>query len=323
MGFNAEDYKRIREEYADKYKKDQLAADVRTMEIHAQLPEVLEIDRTLSHTALDIMAVIRSGNTEAGIRALEKRNGELLAKRAELLIAAGYPEDYTDVHYECDKCKDSGFGEDMTMCECMRRALALAGYQSSGLGALIGKQTFDNFEYKYYPAEMLKSTKKAVDMLKSFAETFDKDTYKNFIMTGTPGLGKTHLSTAVAQKVIDRGFDVLYVSAVSMMNDFEQKRFGSGTGLAPLNDTSRYQSCDLLIIDDLGTEVVNKFTQAYFYEVINMRMNLRKCTMINTNLTFSELQSLYSERVSSRILGEYQPLLLKGVDIRKQKSINN
>ncbi len=321
MGYNPEDYKRIREEFAEKHKKVRADADARTMEIHALLPDVFEIDKKLSHTALDIMSIIRSGNVDEGIRAIRERNDELLAQRAALLKAAGYPENYTDVRYECSKCMDTGFGEDMKMCSCMRRALALAGYQSSGLGALIGKQTFDNFEYKYYPADMLKMIKREVELLKGFADGFDKNTYNNFILTGAPGLGKTHLSTAVAQTVIDRGYDVLYVSAVSMMSDFEQKRFGNGTGLSSLNDTSRYQECDLLIIDDLGTEVVNKFTQSYFYEVINTRINIHKCTIINTNLSFAEIQSLYSERISSRLIGEYQPLSFKGVDIRTQKRI--
>ena len=158
-------------------------------------------------------------------------------------------------------------------------------------------------------------------MLKSFANGFNSDTYRNFIMIGTTGLGKTHLSTAVAQTVIERGYDVLYVSAVSMMGDFESKRFGNSTSLTKANDISRYYFADLLIIDDLGTEVVNKFTQSYFYEVINTRLNMRKSTIINTNLTPSELTALYTDRISSRILGEYQPIQFSGTDIRKQKSI--
>ncbi len=322
MGYNPDDYKRVKEEYSQKYKRAQAAADERRMMIHAALPEVFEIDKQLALTPLAIMDIIRKGgDTEAAVRALEKKNNELLLRRGELLRSAGYPEDYTDVHYECDKCNDSGYGADSKMCSCMRRALAVAGYKSSGLGSLIGAQTFENFEFKYYPAEMLGFVKKSVDTLRGFAEGFDKDTYKNFLLVGAPGLGKTHLSTAVAKSVIDRGFDVLYVSAVSMMNDFEQKRFGNGTGLGPSNETSRYNECDLLIIDDLGTEVVNKFTQSNFYEVINTRINQRKCTIINTNLSLPEINSLYSDRISSRILGEYQPFLFKGVDIRKQKSL--
>ena len=125
---------------------------------------------------------------------------------------------------------------------------------------------------------------------------------------GTTGLGKTHLSTAVAERVIERGFDVLYVSATAMLADFEEKRFGNASAAATGNDTERYYGCDLLIIDDLGAEVVNKFTQAYLYDVINSRMNNRKCTVINTNLTPTEIMSVYAERIHSRIFGEYLPL---------------
>ena len=123
------------------------------------------------------------------------------------------------------------------------------------------------------------------------------------------------------QFLIDRGFDVLYVSAVSMLGDFEERRFGNSAGSSRSNDVSRYYDADLLIIDDLGTEVVNKFTQSYFYEVINTRINTRKCTIVNTNLTVSDIMDTYTERISSRILGEYRPLLFKGTDIRKQKGL--
>jgi DNA replication protein DnaC len=322
MGYNVEDYKRVKEGYSQKYVRAREKAEARRVAIHAELPEIFEIDRVLAGTGLEIMKIITSGvkDTQKSVDALEARNNELLKKRGELLVANGYPVDYTDVHYECEKCGDTGY-VDTVMCSCMKRALAKAGYESSGLGALIGKQTFENFEYKYYPADMLKQTKMGVEMLELFAKGFDRDTYKNFIMTGTAGLGKTHLCTAVAQSVIDRGHDVLYVSAVGMMNDFEEKRFGNGTGMSRTNDVSRYYECDLLIIDDLGTEVVNKFTQSYFYEIINTRINMRKSTIINTNLTFTELCELYTERISSRILGEYLPLLFKGIDIRKQKSL--
>ena len=117
--------------------------------------------------------------------------------------------------------------------------------------------------------------------------------------------------------VIDRCFDVQYVTATGMISDFEQKKFGGAEKDSV--DTSRYYSADLLIIDDLGTEVVNKFTQSYFYEVINSRINARKCTIINTNLAPKDIMELYTERIASRILGEYQPLRFGGVDIRKQR----
>ena len=319
MGYNVKDYVRIRDEYTKKYQVARNRAETRRMEIHARIPEVRDIDAKLSRTGLDIMDAIQHGrDTEAAIRELEARNNQLIARRGEILSAYGYAPDYTDVHYDCELCGDTGFVE-TTMCECMKKALVKAGFESSGLGNLIGSQSFENFEFKYYSKEKLPLVRSGVDELKSFAESFDSSTYKNFIMMGTTGLGKTHLSTSVAERVIKRGYSVVYVSAVSMIRDFSNSiHRGRDNDVV---DISKYYDCDLLIIDDLGTEVTNRLTQSYFYEVINERINGRRCTIINTNLTIAEIKENYSDRVFSRVLGEYVLLPFEGVDIRKQKSL--
>ena len=319
MGYNVKDYVRIRDEYTKKYQVARNRAETRRIEIHARIPEVRDIDAKLSRTGLDIMDAIQHGrDTEAAIRELEERNNQLIARRGEVLGAYGYAPDYTDVHYDCDLCGDTGFVE-TTMCECMKKALVKAGFESSGLGNLIGSQSFENFDFKYYAKEKLPIISSSVEELKSFAEGFDLSTYKNFIMMGTTGLGKTHLSTSVAERVIKRGYSVVYVSAVSMIRDFSNSIQRSRDN--DVVDISKYYDCDLLIIDDLGTEVTNRLTQSYFYEVINERINGRRCTIINTNLTVAEIKDNYSDRVFSRVLGEYVLLPFEGVDIRKQKSL--
>ena len=323
MGYNTADYIKIRNEFSDKYQIARQRAEERRVRIHAEIPEIFEIDKTLSRTGMDIMGIITSGgNTEKRIAELEARNNALVAEREAILTSHGYPADYTDVHYDCERCGDTGF-VDTVMCDCMKRALVKAGFESSGLGGLIGKQRFDNFDLGYYDEanDSRKRVAKSLETLKRFADNFCDSTYSNFILIGTTGLGKTHLSTAVAERVIERGFDVLYVSATAMLADFEEKRFGNGSAAATGNDTARYYDCDLLIIDDLGAEVVNKFTQSYLYDVINSRMNNRRCTIINTNLTPTEIMSVYAERIHSRIFGEYLPMPFSGVDIRKQKSL--
>ncbi len=319
MGYNVKDYIKIRDEFSKKYQVARNVSESRRAEVHEAVPEIARLDVKLSRTGLDIMEVIRKGgDTEAAIAEIESRNNALIEERRKLLVANGYPADYTDVHYDCDKCGDTGF-IDTVMCSCMKKALVKAGFESSGLGALIGKQRFDNFKYEYYANDVQPRMKSTVKMLRDFAESFGVDTYENFLMIGTTGLGKTHLSTAVAEKVIERGFSVRYVSAVSMMRDFSNSIRRNADD--ETFDMSVYYDCDLLIIDDLGTEVANRLTQSYFYEIINERINKRKCTIINTNLKAGELLETYSERVSSRILGEYTALSFSGVDIRKQKSL--
>ncbi len=321
MGYNRADYIKIKAEYADKYLKARAKADEHRRELHENLPTVREIDFYLSGTGKEIMDIIISGkNVETRVQALKDKNRALLARRAECLKEAGYPEDYSDIQYECPACADSGY-VDGKMCECMRRELVLAGYESSGLGGLIGKQTFDNFSLEYY-----KNPQSRENMalfcggLRRFAESFDGTHFRNYLLIGGTGLGKTHLSTAVAKTVIDRGYDVLYVTAVGMIRDFEDKRFGSGEG--GTYGTDRYYSADLLIIDDLGTEMINQFTLSCMYDVINSRINNKKCTFINTNLTQKEIEAKYSERITSRLFGEYHPILFSGTDIRLQKKMS-
>ena len=321
MSYNKDDYIKVRNEFETKYQRARGEAEARTFEVHALIPEIVEIDRVLAGTGMDIMAVIGSADPdkEGQVKRLEQRNNELIARRNALLVAHGFTEDYTDVKYDCPACGDTGYTES-GMCACMKRAISAQAYNSSGLGRLIGEQTFDNFDLSYYADEHQPRMESYVKELESFSDSFDSKTYGNFLFIGTTGLGKTHLSTAVAQRVIERGYDVLYVSSVKMIGDFEAERFGNEMGQKSV-DLSRYYGADLLIIDDLGAEIVNKFTQTYLYNVINTRINEHRCTIINTNLTPSELNKMYTERVSSRLLGEYIPMLFRGTDIRKKKNL--
>ena len=320
MGYNKQDYIRIKAEFSEKYLEAQARATERRMELYARLPEVRRIDAALSRTGMDVLAVINGGEKDAEekIAAIRRRNDALLRERQVLLTGNGFPADYSDIRYECEKCGDTGF-VDTKMCDCMRRALIEAGYESSGLGSLIRTQSFENFSLQYYQGGSADGERmaKAVSGLKRFADGFGRDTYQNYLLIGGTGLGKTHLSTAVAKTVIERGFDVLYVTAVSMFRDFEAKQFDKGVGVKI--DPERYEEADLLIIDDLGTEMTNQFTLSCLYDVINVRINRHRSTFINTNLAFRELETRYHERITSRLFGEYQPILFKGTDIRRQK----
>ncbi len=324
MGFNKKDLARVKEEFSEKYKIAQNASDARRRELWAKIDGLRVIDNELSLTGIRIMDAIMSkekgSDTASKLEAVKNQNQELLRERAALLRANGYPEDYTDVHYECEKCNDSGY-VDMKMCDCMKRALVLAGYESSGIASLMKHQSFENFSLDYYrqTQKQYDGMKKTFEKIKSFAENFSADTYENLLFVGRTGLGKTHLSTAVAKTVIEKYFDVLYVTANEMVSVFEQKKFGSKISPNEEADTSRYYSADLLIIDDLGTEMSSPFSISCVYEIINARMIARKSTIISTNLGIEEIEKRYWERITSRLLGEYQPVLFVGIDVRGQK----
>lgn len=325
MGYQKDNYKRIREEYATKALEVQKEADMRRIELYESIPEVRLLDEKLSAFGLRIMkAALYGGDTEQAIADLRVENEKILSARAELLRMHGFPADYSAPHYACDKCKDSGY-VGITMCECMRMRLIEAGMESSGLGALMQTQSFDNFSLSYYQknAEEFARMSHVYQSVRRYAETFkiEKNTTppRSLLFFGGTGLGKTHLSTAIARTVIERGYDVFYNSAVGMLSDFEFRRFGNGLAQSDGDNTERYTECDLLIIDDLGTEVVNQFTLSCLYHVINTRLNLKKPTIISTNLNSNELRKTYSDRIASRLMGDYQLVAFYGTDVRRQK----
>ena len=314
-------YARIREEYATKYLIAREEADLRRSEIHLAIPEVAEIDRALGRTGLSLMEASMQGeDVQARIAAVRRTNEDLRHVRAELLTSHGYPADYTEVRYECPLCNDSGF-VDTRMCICMKKKLVEAGFEASGMGNLLREQSFENFDLTYYQSDptALRRMEQILARMRLYTETFEAGKSGNLVLFGGTGLGKTHLSSAVARGVIERGCDVFYVSAVSMLSDFERERFGNSAGGETGVGTDRYFSCDLLIIDDLGTEVNNQFTTSVLYNLINTRLNKRQSTIINTNLTQDEFRKRYWDRITSRVLGEYTVLPFLGTDVRAQK----
>ena len=319
MGFNRENYARIKEEYDGKYLRAQEQAQFRRAEIHAALPEIAEIDRALSVTGLRIFEATVSGDM-AEIAKINEENSALMAKRVEILKIAGFAPDYTEIKYECELCGDTGT-VDNRMCICMRKKLIEAGFESSGMSDLIKKQRFDNFSLDYYKSnpDNYKRMKSIYDILKSYADNFDPETSGNIAMMGGTGLGKTHLSSAVAGVVIEKGNDVYYTSSTNMFADFEEKRFGNSAAYDVTGDVSQYFTCDLLIIDDLGAEIINQFTVSCLYNVINTRLARRKPTILSTNLTQEDFRKKYWDRITSRVAGEYVILPFCGEDIRRQK----
>ena len=320
MGYNKENYRRIREEYHNRYREVYAEAEQRADEVHAKSPELATLDRQLTAVWAKIAAAALGQGEAAAeqLKQVEAENVRLQQKRAALLQELGYPTDYTAPRYNCEACRDTGYvGTDM--CACMKKKLVLAGYASSGLGQLMGEQRFDNFDLAYYADGNRENMRKILHFTQKYAETFDPATSQNLLLTGGTGLGKTHLSTAVARRVIEEGYDVCYTGAVAMISDFERQRFGQGMTEEGAADTDRYLTCDLLIIDDLGTEINNQFTAACLYTVINERINRRLPTMVNTNLKGKELQARYADRIFSRLVGEFTPLLFEGTDVRRQK----
>lgn len=321
MGYNQINYARIRKDYETKYLRAREAADRRRAEALFAIPELAEIDRELGKTGLVIMnAAMQGGDVDARIAQARRENETLQARKRALLMAHGYPADYTEIQYECPLCHDEGFYE-FKICTCMKRKLVEAAYESSGMAHLLRTQSFANFQLEHYSDDprVLNHMKRVFDITREYAEAFNTDTCKNMIFMGATGLGKTHLSTAIAGRVIERGFDVFYAGATNLFADFEVQRYGNTAGGETGLGTSQYFECDLLIIDDLGTEVINQFTANVLYNVINTRLSRQKSTIINTNFSERDIKEKYADRITSRLFGEYRVIPFVGRDVRMGK----
>lgn len=319
MAFSRKNYLRVRDEFSQKAFRAQREAQERTTDLHRRYPESREIDRALAATGAAVFAETMRGpvGLEERLEKLRCENRELQESRAQCLRYHGLPVDYTDPHYECARCSDTG--EVMgRMCPCMKRALVLATYESSGIGALLKTQTFDTFDLSYYAAgESRAAAEAALRICRDFALNFPNSAVRNITLQGATGLGKTHLSTAMAKEVIDRGFDVVYDTAQNILGTMEDVRFGR---LLPEDgDTQRFFACDLLMIDDLGTETNTQFTVGALYNLLNTRINAGRATVVSTNLTVEDFRRRYADRITSRLLGEFTMLPLTGRDIRSQK----
>lgn len=312
--YNYEKYTEVKAEIERRRLAAEADADAKSAELRIKSPEIAAIDSELSGTGMRLFKAALNGED---LIPLKERNQELNKKRREIIVSLGYPEDYTDVKYTCEKCKDTGYIGGTKVCSCLKEELIKATISSSGIGNLIEKQSFDNFELGLYESDsrLLKIMKSNLEVAKSFAEGF-KNKPGNFLFVGKTGTGKTHLSTAIAREVIKSGFDVIYDTTQNIISDFETDKFKNTYSQAePLS--AKYMECDLLIMDDLGTEFVTQFTISCLYNLINTRQNRGLSTIISTNLDQNELSSRYEDRICSRIFGsDYRVLSFVGPDRR-------
>ena len=286
-------------------------ADRRNLELRAISEDIRIIDAELVKTGLLLFKTACDG---ADINPIRERNLSLNATRRELLKSLGYPEDYTEPQYTCKKCSDSGF-VGTAMCSCFREMLIKENIKSSGIGKLIERQSFENFSLAGYDADVRELMEKNLNAAKSFAENFGGEE-KNLLLIGPTGTGKTHISTSIAKVLIEKGVEVLYDSAQNIVSAFEKDKFKSGYGAYEPEGT-KYLECELLILDDLGTEFISQFTVSCLYNLLNTRMNKGLATVISTNLSPVELSEKYEDRIYSRIVGQDSRILLfKGGDRR-------
>lgn len=314
-------YAKIREEFAQKRRDAEMSAKLRKSGIYSDYPELAEFDRKINLTASEYS--VRLINGENVENEMKEALGLLRNEKRAYLSKNGLDERDFEPRYSCPVCHDTGIsGKDY--CKCFKTRVIEENFNSSNIGATLYHQSFENFSLDYYPDEKAEkypltpyeNMKRNLAICKTFADKFE-NVKKSLLLIGGTGLGKTYLSTCVARRVLTQGKSVIYISAVDFFKRVEKSRFDETD-----SDIGMFEECDLLIIDDLGTEAPSVYTTAVFSDILDKRWRSGKKLMISSNNRLSDFEKLYGERVFSRLAGGFECLLFYGKDIRVQKFMN-
>lgn len=328
MGYSSE----VRKKSIDTIKERKLSAernaDYRRDMIFEKIPEAREYERKIASCAIKAgRTVIRGGDVKKELEKLKDESLKLQLEYETLLKENGFSTEDMEPDYTCKKCNDKGFIEEnnrSVMCSCLKKVLVETACAQLNKNSPLSLCTFEDFDLGYYPkvkaSDKPRSSYEQLSGIfkycKSYAENFTPKS-ESIFMIGMTGLGKTHLSLAIANEVIKRGYGVIYVTAPALVTKLEKEQFSRNKD----NNTTEQTltDCDLLIVDDLGTEFTTQFTSKALYNVFNARLLLGKPVIINTNLGLDKIQDIYSERFVSRIIGEAKRLNFFGDDVRIKK----
>lgn len=323
-------YKSILKELTIEYerKRDRAVRDQMShkMEVYKKIPAIKRIDDDIRKVGLSMSRyIIENPKTyKESVNRARKAIEELKMEKAFLLTESNIPADYMDMHYECEKCSDKGYLENGNRCNCMRQNLVSRAYEMSNIENVLKKENFSNFNIDIFSNEKFENERLSprenmvdiVGIAEGFIYNFDENNGDNLLLYGTTGLGKTYLCNCIAKSLLDKRKIVVYQTAFTILEIIEKHRFNRGDQKLNYYKYNLLFDADLLIIDDLGTEVANTFTNAEIFNIVNTRILSGKKTIISTNLTPKEISEIYTDRVFSRILDKFLPLKFYGKDLR-------
>ena len=317
-------YDEIMHEYDERQLHNRHILETRRAEVLKKLPRLKEIDASVASSSVRQARLHLDGDTNA-LASLKQELSALSLERQQLLTASGYPADYLDPVYTCPDCKDSGY-IDGKKCHCFKQAIINTVYAQSNIRQILRIENFDNFRYDFYSKEeknpltglsSYETAQKAVRECHYFIDDFDHKP-KNLLFYGKTGVGKTFLTNCVAKELLDHGYSVIYFTAFQLFDIVSKGVFEKDSDAIATHQN--IFDCDLLVIDDLGTELINSFTSSQLFLCVNERLIRQKSTIISTNLSVERIKESYSERTFSRILDSYTFInLFTEEDIRKQK----
>lgn len=311
--------------YDDIKENQKRALESRKEEIRRKIPEIESIERNIGKLCIKVSlsALQDVPNRDEHLRSLKESITSLRMRKSELLVSNDYPIDYLDLHYTCNKCKDTGF-IGLEKCSCYKNKLNKLYYRNSDLFNVSDKNNFANFKMEYYSTQNQgpekysprENMKNIVSGCLKFISNFSSSE-ENLLFYGNSGTGKTFLSHCIAKELVDSGYFVVYKTSEELIKNLRDVRFNNNSTLE-----DHLINCDLLIIDDLGTEISSEFSKSELFNLLNTKLLRNKKMLISTNYSLDELLSLYSERITSRLFGNFTLYKFYGKDIRLQKKFS-
>lgn len=326
-----EQYNQILSDYDNRRFQAKFEQNKRREEAYSLIPKLKELEDEMISLAAECGRMALHGNDQC-LLSLKEQMTALQKEQEQLLIRHDLPADYLQLRHNCPKCKDTGYiGTEK--CNCLKQAIADLIYSDSNIKNILSKENFNSFSFSYYSDDYVDETlglspltniQKIVAGCKSFIRHFKKKR-DNLLFTGNTGVGKTFLVNCIAKELLDAGYTVIYLTAFRLFDILEKNKFGKDEDSTheASNQFDYILDCDLLIIDDLGTELNNAFTNSQLYVILNERLLRQRSTIISTNLSLPNINSTYGERIFSRIASSYKVHRIIGEDIRLHKALNS
>lgn len=321
MALSNQQYESIMRGYEQTRDNNRHVQDERREEVYRRIPKFRLLEMEVGSISVSKAKCLLDGDEHA-LTALHDAIEQISRQKKELLTAGGFPTDYLDPIYTCPDCQDTGYinSEDFTKekCHCLRQQELSILYEQSNIQELLSRENFSTLSYEYYQGEDLERFQGAVKICHDFVQNFKQD-YRNLFFYGTVGTGKSFLSGCVAEELLSAGHSVIYFSSSGLFDTLARYTFDAKAKESLYNFCEDLYNCELVILDDLGTEVTNSFVASQLFSCLNERQLRRKSTIISTNLSLEELRDRYSDRVFSRITSNFTLCKLTGPDIRMYK----